>query len=113
MFALGLIGIRYKYGGSTPETGLDCSIGIGCNRMVAKLASDAAKPRGLMEVREGWEEGFLAGLPLRALPGVGPRCRHAASRSCSGCSAPMPSCSSAGRMGTAAASCEADRRPNR
>ena len=41
--------------------------------MVAKLASDAAKPRGLMEVREGWEEGFVAGLPLRALPGVGPR----------------------------------------
>jgi len=53
--------------------GLDCSIGIGPNRMVAKLASDAAKPRGLMEVREGWEEGFLAGLPLKALPGIGPR----------------------------------------
>lgn len=55
------------------ETGLDCSIGIGPNRMIAKLASDAAKPRGLMEVRPGWEEGFLAGLPLRALPGVGPK----------------------------------------
>lgn len=55
------------------EAGLDCSIGIGPNRMIAKLASDAAKPRGLMEVREGWEEGFVAGLPLRALPGVGPK----------------------------------------
>ncbi|HEU5170846.1 MAG TPA: DNA polymerase IV [Gemmatimonadales bacterium] len=55
------------------ETGLDCSIGIGSNRMIAKLASDTAKPRGLMEVRAGWEEGFLAGLPLRALPGIGPR----------------------------------------
>jgi DNA polymerase IV len=55
------------------ETGLDCSIGIGPNRMVAKLASDCAKPRGLMEVRAGWEEGFLAGLPLSALPGVGPK----------------------------------------
>ena len=54
-------------------TGLDCSIGIGPNRMIAKLASDHAKPRGLMEVRAGWEEGFLAGLPLAALPGVGPR----------------------------------------
>jgi DNA polymerase-4 len=53
--------------------GLDVSIGIGPNRMVAKLASDAAKPRGLLEVRAGWEEGFLAGLPLRALPGIGPR----------------------------------------
>lgn len=55
------------------ETGLDCSVGIGPNRMIAKLASDYAKPRGLMEVRMGWEEGFLAGLPLRALPGIGPK----------------------------------------
>lgn len=53
--------------------GLDCSVGIGPNRMIAKLASDHAKPRGLMEVRRGWEEGFLAGLPLGALPGVGPK----------------------------------------
>jgi DNA polymerase-4 len=53
-------------------TGLNCSVGIGANRMIAKLASDYAKPRGLMEVRAGWEEGFLAGLPLSALPGVGP-----------------------------------------
>jgi DNA polymerase-4 len=55
------------------ETGLDCSIGIGASRMVAKLASDYAKPRGLCEVRPGWERGFVAGLPLSALPGVGPR----------------------------------------
>jgi DNA polymerase-4 len=55
------------------KTGLDCSVGIGPNRMIAKLASDAAKPRGLMEVRAGWEEGFLAGLALRAMPGVGPK----------------------------------------
>ncbi|MBA3345512.1 MAG: DNA polymerase IV [Gemmatimonadales bacterium] len=54
------------------ETSLDCSVGIGPNRMIAKLASDCAKPRGLMEVRAGWEEGFLAGLLLKALPGVGP-----------------------------------------
>lgn len=55
------------------ETGLDCSIGIGPNRMIAKLASDYAKPRGVCEVRAGWEEQFVAGLALRALPGVGPR----------------------------------------
>jgi len=54
------------------EAELAVSIGIGPNRMVAKLASDAAKPRGIMEVRSGWEEGFLAGLPLRAMPGIGP-----------------------------------------
>jgi DNA polymerase-4 len=55
------------------ETNLDVSIGIGSNRMIAKLASDTAKPKGLMEVRAGWEEGFLAGLPLHALPGIGPK----------------------------------------
>jgi len=55
------------------STGLGASVGIGPNRMVAKLASDYAKPRGLMEVRAGWEAGFLAGLPLGALPGVGPK----------------------------------------
>ena len=59
------------------DTGLDCSIGIGSNRMIAKLASDAAKPRGLMEVRPGWEEGFLAWLPLKALPGIGPKTAEA------------------------------------
>jgi DNA polymerase-4 len=58
------------------RTGLDASVGIGPNRMVAKMASDFAKPRGLMEVRAGWEEGFLAGLPLAALPGVGPKTAH-------------------------------------
>src|SRR5215210_190054 len=55
------------------RTGLDASVGIGPNRMIAKLASDCAKPRGLMEVRAGWERGFLAGLALSALPGVGPK----------------------------------------
>lgn len=53
-------------------TGLDASIGIGSNRMIAKLASDFAKPRGICEVRPGWERGFMAGLPLSALPGIGP-----------------------------------------
>lgn len=62
------------------EAGLDCSIGIGPNRMIAKLASDAAKPRGLMEVRPGWEEGFVAGLELRALPGIGPKTGAALAR---------------------------------
>lgn len=54
-------------------TGLDCSIGIGANRMIAKIASGYAKPRAICEVRPGWERGFLAGLPLRAIPGIGPK----------------------------------------
>lgn len=55
------------------NTGLDCSIGIGPNRMIAKIASDYAKPRALCEVRPGWERGFVAGLTLSALPGIGPK----------------------------------------
>jgi DNA polymerase-4 len=55
------------------STGLDCSVGIGSNRMIAKLASDYAKPRGICEVRAGWERGFVAGLALSALPGIGPK----------------------------------------
>ncbi len=54
-------------------TGLSCSVGIGPNRMIAKIASDYAKPRALCEVRPGWERGFVAGLPLAALPGIGPK----------------------------------------
>jgi DNA polymerase-4 len=54
-------------------TGLDCSIGIGPNRMIAKIASDYAKPRAICEVRPGWERGFAAGLSLAALPGIGPK----------------------------------------
>ena len=55
------------------RTGLDCSIGIGSNRMIAKIASDYCKPRGICEVRGGWERGFVAGLSLSSLPGIGPK----------------------------------------
>jgi DNA polymerase IV len=54
-------------------SGLSCSIGIGPNRMIAKIASDYAKPRAICEVRPGWERGFVAGLALAALPGIGPK----------------------------------------
>lgn len=55
------------------SSGLDVSIGIGPNRTVAKMGSDFAKPRGIVEVRAGWEGGFVAGLPLKAFPGIGPK----------------------------------------
>ncbi len=55
------------------SSGLDVSIGIGPNRAIAKMGSDYGKPRGIVEVRAGWEEGFVAGLPLRAFPGIGPK----------------------------------------
>lgn len=54
-------------------TGLTLSIGIGSNKTVAKVASDAEKPDGLVYVPPGTEADFLAPLPARALWGVGPK----------------------------------------
>jgi len=54
------------------ETGLPCSLGLAPTRLVAKVASEQAKPRGLLWVPAGAEAAFLASLPVRRLPGVGP-----------------------------------------
>lgn len=54
------------------ETGLDASFGCGTGKTVAKIASDAEKPRGIVVVPAGQEAAFLAPRPLRALPGIGP-----------------------------------------
>lgn len=53
------------------ETGLTVTVGIGTNRMVAKMAGAAAKPDGLAEVAPGDEEEFIRLLPVAKLPGVG------------------------------------------
>lgn len=53
------------------ETGLNCSIGIGTSRLLAKIASDAAKPNGMLYIPPGLEAAFLAPLPIRKIPGVG------------------------------------------
>ena len=55
------------------ETGLGASFGCGTGKTIAKVASDADKPAGLVVVAAGREEEFLAPLPLRALPGIGPK----------------------------------------
>ncbi|MBV8462335.1 MAG: DNA polymerase IV, partial [Acidimicrobiales bacterium] len=62
---------------------LACSVGVGTSKLVAKLASKAAKPRasragiepgpGVVVVGKSDEAAFLRPLPVRALPGVGPR----------------------------------------
>ncbi len=52
-------------------TRLNCSIGIAASRMVAKVASDQAKPNGILWVLPGAETRFLAPLDVRRLPGVG------------------------------------------
>lgn len=55
------------------ELGLTASIGIGTSKTIAKIASDHDKPDGLTVVMPGHESLFLASLPVRALPGIGPR----------------------------------------
>lgn len=54
------------------ETRLDASVGVATSKTVAKIASDLRKPRGFVVVRPGEEAAFLAPLPLRRLPGLGP-----------------------------------------
>ena len=53
------------------ETQLNCSIGIATSRLVAKVASDQAKPNGVLWIVPGQEAGFLAPLDIRRIPGVG------------------------------------------
>jgi DNA polymerase-4 len=53
------------------ELHLSASIGVARNRLMAKVASDYAKPHGLLFILPGHEESFLKTLPVRALPGVG------------------------------------------
>jgi DNA polymerase IV (DinB-like DNA polymerase) len=50
---------------------LTCSIGIGPNKLVAKIASDFEKPDGLTAVKEEDAKGFLAQLPVRKLISIG------------------------------------------
>jgi DNA polymerase-4 len=52
---------------------LSCSLGVATCKVVAKIGSDARKPGGITVVPPGGEAAFLAPLPVRALPGVGPK----------------------------------------
>ncbi len=53
------------------ETGLPISFGLGCNKMIAKIATNQAKPNGYLQILPGKEKDFLAPLPVHAIPGVG------------------------------------------
>src|SRR6267142_4039952 len=55
----------------TATTGLPCSGGLASTRLVAKVASEQAKPRGLLWVVPGSEARFLAPLSVRKIPGIG------------------------------------------
>ncbi len=53
------------------ETRLNCSVGIGTSRLVAKVSSAQAKPNGVLWIVPGEEVKFLAPLDVAAIPGVG------------------------------------------
>jgi DNA polymerase-4 len=53
------------------QTHLPCSVGLARTRLVAKVASDQGKPRGMVWVPAGVEAEFLAPLGVRRIPGIG------------------------------------------
>ena len=53
------------------ETKLPISFGMGSNKMIAKMATNEAKPNGYLQVPPGKEREFLAALPVNKIPGVG------------------------------------------
>ncbi len=53
------------------DTELPCSIGIGANKLIAKISSSLAKPNGIYDVPPGHEATFLSPLSIQALPGIG------------------------------------------
>ena len=59
---------------------LGASFGVATSRVVAKIASDRAKPGGVLLVPPAEVASFLAPLPVRAIPGVGPRTDEILSR---------------------------------
>jgi DNA polymerase IV (DinB-like DNA polymerase) len=55
------------------KEGLGCSVGIGPNKLIAKIASGYKKPDGLTLVRPEIVQDFLDPLPIRVIPGIGPK----------------------------------------
>ncbi|MEM3369318.1 MAG: DNA polymerase IV [Candidatus Micrarchaeia archaeon] len=55
------------------KMGLSCSIGIGPNKLIAKIASDYKKPDGLTMVTPEEVHEFLNPLNVRVIPGIGPK----------------------------------------
>ena len=62
------------------HVGVICSVGVAPNKLLAKLASEDAKPDGMVVVRADGVEAFLSPLPARALWGVGEKTMEVLSR---------------------------------
>jgi DNA polymerase IV (archaeal DinB-like DNA polymerase) len=55
------------------KEGLGCSVGVGPNKLIAKIASGHQKPDGLTLVLPESVQQFLDPLPIRVIPGIGPK----------------------------------------
>ena len=53
--------------------GINASIGIASNKLLAKIASGLSKPNGMLRILHGQERAFLAPLPVGCIPGIGPK----------------------------------------
>ena len=73
LFGPPLVAAESIRGRTQDEIGISVSIGIGPSKLVAKMASEDAKPDGVFIVLPGEVESFMAAKPVRALPGIGPK----------------------------------------
>jgi DNA polymerase IV len=64
---------RHVKAAVTERTGLGCSIGIGPNKLVAKVASDANKPDGFLSLTAAQARERFGARSPRLLPGIGPK----------------------------------------
>ncbi len=60
----------------TEKTKLPISFGLASNKLVAKIATDEAKPNGYLFIRPGAEKDFLSALAVNKIPGVGKQTYH-------------------------------------
>ena len=80
------------------ERGLTVSVGVGPNRLIAKIASDFHKPDGLTVVPPHKVQAFLDPLPVRRLHGVGPATEQRPGRARR--SRPWPTCARVAARGS-------------
>ncbi|MDI9833532.1 DNA polymerase IV [Streptomyces sp. KAU_LT] len=66
-----LVGVKLR-SDIRAATGLAGSVGLAASKMVAKIASEQAKPDGLVLIEPGTERALLGPMSVRVLPGVGP-----------------------------------------
>jgi len=55
---------------------LTCSVGVGANKLLAKIASNENKPDGVTVVRDSEVTAFLMGKSVRVIPGIGPKAQY-------------------------------------